>query len=423
MTPDFSETTVAKHLVIVAYHAPPLGGIAAIRVAKLAKHLAQQGWIITLVTHQAPKDAVLDTSLAAELPESVTVIPIAYTPVAQKIRKLLGKWHWASAWLNRWWVPDETLPWAWAAKRWLKNNPQLCDAIVSSSPTPVAHLIGQALKRQNPNAVWVMDLRDEWSLNPNAATGGFIHACNKGLERQLFNDATYIGVINEALKCKYTAVLPEAMACKLRVLPNGFDDEQMASIRALAKPKEPNAPFTIAYAGSFYGNRTPEVFFAALQLLKDDGRLLPNQLHVVFYGKTKGYKPSVEGVAFTHGGVLPYEDTLKALLAADVLLHISSLPDATGGKVFDTMGLHKPMLALIHRSTPHRENDLEAFLEPTGLSTVAQYNDVEAVAAALEGLLRRWQGGDLERVQPNIDYIHQFTRQATALAFHQLLSR
>jgi glycosyltransferase involved in cell wall biosynthesis len=407
-----------RRLTIIAFHAPPRGGIASIRAAKLAKYLTRLGWEITILTSKPDQGEPLDPSLMSELPVNVQIVQLPFWNVQQRVRKLFGKLPGVYQCLQACWIPDDKVPWGLYAIIWLLLHPQKTDAIVSTSPTAVSHFLAALLHAQNPKAPWLIDLRDEWSLNPYANNNPWHHFWNVRLERWLFGWASHIGVVNQALHDKYARHLNKALSQKLTILHNGFDHEQIADILSnqAAEEQPIKSRLTFAYAGSFYGDRTPVIFFEALQHLFEQNVIPATAIAIQFCGNTKQYKLEYPGLEFVQSGFLPYEKTLSVLAQADVLLHISSVPDAHGGKTFDYIGLGKPILALIHSPS-----DLETLLKSTNLATIAQFNSVQAVESAITEIYLAWQTGQLNPT-PNQTYIDQYTRLALAEKIDQLLT-
>ena len=66
-----------KHVLVVAYHFPPIGGAGAQRPARLAGHLVEEGYSSTVITGPGPgvgRWTPEDAALGHEIPASINVL-------------------------------------------------------------------------------------------------------------------------------------------------------------------------------------------------------------------------------------------------------------------------------------------------------------------------------------------------------------
>jgi glycosyltransferase involved in cell wall biosynthesis len=141
-----------RHVLLIAYYFPPVGGAGTQRPAKFAKYLGEFGWRTTVLTRPArPQER--DDSLLADVPASVKV---------ERVEPAEGPPGWASS-----------LPQIDCASGWLEPAfERACrlarqdrfDAIlVTMSPFDLGFL-GERLA-QTLDVPLVVDLRDPWALD------------------------------------------------------------------------------------------------------------------------------------------------------------------------------------------------------------------------------------------------------------------
>ena len=63
-----------RHVLVIHYHFPPLGGAGVQRVLKFVKYLPEFGWDVTVLTSSSRAYAVTDESLLADVPPEVRVV-------------------------------------------------------------------------------------------------------------------------------------------------------------------------------------------------------------------------------------------------------------------------------------------------------------------------------------------------------------
>ena len=274
------------------------------------------------------------------------------------------------------------LPKAWpaCARAWKEHRP---DAVLTSGPPHVVHLLGLLLKRRY-GLPWVADFRDPWvkgcqvagvripkgwwpaRLEPVVMRHADVIAANTPLARETLRDA-----------------YPECGE-KMVVLTNGFDPEDFA-------PRDPAAgtggAFRIVHAGEMYAGRDPRPFLDAVRDLQ--GRcpcrvgLIGRTGDLTFDLGEEIRHRGLEGAVSVRGQV-PYAETLEELPRADILLLMDSPGRRVGvpAKLYEYLGTGRPILALAER-----DGDLASLLRESGVPhRIASPSDPAEIARGVAEL-------------------------------------
>jgi glycosyltransferase involved in cell wall biosynthesis len=264
-----------KHLLIVAYYFPPIGGIASIRLARFAEILPELGWETTVL---APRDTphaadgrlgfsesrvVRSTSIELSRLGRIgmgaragrgSVATDAATP-RQRLRRFAHRYLF---------FPDGQVGWypgaLLAGRRVLRM--QRFDAVLSSSDPITAHLIARRLARI-AGIPWVAEFRDPWvDLLPADAPHRRRAAA---VERALASAATRVAMPTRTWADHYGRLWER----NVDVLPNGFDD----CLTAAPTPESP----TLTHIGTYYpGRQRMTALWTAIARARDvDPRFAP----------------------------------------------------------------------------------------------------------------------------------------------------
>jgi glycosyltransferase involved in cell wall biosynthesis len=297
----------ARRVLFVAFHFPPDGEIGSVRPYQFARHLGDFGfepWILTVRPEFAerldpafrvegiPEEHVIRTVKARTLRDVLLewgqkVRPSELTPHSSAAdadpsgsaspRHPLQKAIVANS-LALLAFPDKHIGWrrpAVVAGQDLMSRVRF-DAIVSSSPPRVTHLIARALARRH-RVPWVMDFRDPWYIQPGLlAATAMLRFLHSGLFHRHASRGDAIVANTERLRASIAATLgrPARTLC----IPNGFDRSSGAS--EVAEPEG----FAIGYFGQFMGGRDVLPFLRGLRLWIDRGGTRPRDVRVRFVG-------------------------------------------------------------------------------------------------------------------------------------------
>ena len=244
-----------RHVLIVSYYFPPIGGIGSIRMARFAECLPEFGWEPTII---APSDTPHAPDPHLSFPREKVVRsrsielarlggagrPAASSPPVQSSgdRRLALRSLARSAAHRYVYYPDAQIGWypgaVRAGLRVLRDT--RFDAVFSSSNPITAHLVARTLARK-ARVPWVAEFRDPWAdrLPPDHVH----HRRAARLQRSLVTAAEAVVVPTPTMATHLSAQWGRDVA----LIPNGHDVEQPVS----GRPAQP----TLTYVGSFYPGR------------------------------------------------------------------------------------------------------------------------------------------------------------------------
>lgn len=420
-----------KRVLLVAYDFPPRGAAGVFRVAKFARYLPEWGWepVVVTVADAGPHP---DPALLDELPPGIEILRVGAAtrarPSAAAVPVAPGQ-GWRSS-PRRWIVPDPQIVWipgaVRAAAERLKRGG--IAAIMTSAPPFSTSLVGYILKRMHPHLPWLMDMRDLWSEGPDQRLL-LPYKLNRSLEQLCLRTADHTTVVTEGVRqlmIRRLAADPERMT----TLTNGFDPNDLPS-PLLGRERAANGagprPLLLQYVGTISGMRTPasEGFFTALRRLQREG-VDSGQLRVQLIGS---FAPPVHRWAeeLVAAGIveilpfLPHSEAIRGMAGADALLLI--LTDDWEGRVvhtsklFEYLAVGRPILAV---APP---GEVTRLLEQEQAGVWASPGDVDAIVAALRGLLATHANGESIVAEATGGRFRRFERRELTGQLARLLDR
>lgn len=398
-----------KRLLVIAHEFPPVGGSSVMRALKFAKYLPAHGWHPVILTVY-PEDCYgnrgwgLDTSLLAQIEDRASVHRIP-SPLEGRLRRLTQKlgssggldvtpagarksFRWSRVWdlpilrsfLTRHDVAGLWLPYAYRYALKLVREEKV-DAILTTSPPHLTHLVGYWLKRRT-RLPWVTDFRDGWT--DNFVFGGpspLRRRLNRRLERNIVTLADANFVVTQYLLAAFQRAYP-AQAEGFHLLRNGFDPDDFA----IAYPATSPDVVTFLHVGSLWLWRDPVPLLEAFRQLFAEGRLNPEKVRVQLIGPLSYDR---EAWPLADVEVIPpveHAEAIRRMVGAGVLLLITSMQEGEGAftsKVSEYLAAKRPILALTPPS-----GELAELLGSWPLATTASPADVGQIKA---GILRAYQ--------------------------------
>jgi len=375
-----------RRVLMVAYHFPPLGGIASLRALRFARHLPSFGWEPWVVAPRRgdyqsdpslvhPEDRVartgsLELSRLARSAVGTLTPTLSLSGPSLRVRARAAIRHW----LYR---PDAQIGWypfAVAAGRRLLREHRF-DAILSSSFPVTAHLVGRRLHRDSGLA-WVADFRDLWSDWSEAR-----RASKARLEQSLLREATATTTVSPS----YAEALRARGSRRVEVLTNGFDPEDFPTTSAPANG-------VAAYLGTYYpGIQDLPTAIRAIGALAREG----SGLRLRFIGDYPSVlRPEVEAAGLESRtdatGFIPHPLAVEQLSRASVLLlggptsaDTVAMRGNVAAKVFEYLGSRRPILMIGDPDT-----DVAGMLRPFARACVVGVGRVDEAVDALRQLLR-----------------------------------
>jgi len=260
--------------------------------------------------------------------------------------------------------------------------------VYSSSPPYTCALLGRRIARR-AGVPWVPEFRDPWS--------GFLSAPRRPepartiehrLERGVVRDADRVVIAWRGIATDFEAKYPGVAGDKFRLVPNGYDPEDVEGV-----PPTENPRFTVVYTGSMYGVRNPDSFLRAAARLRQEGRLDPARVCLRFIGRFGDEvremfrRPEVADMVEEVSYVPHARSVAEARGAHVLLLVVDDYPGAEGivpGKVFEYIGAQRPLMALAP------EGAVADLVRKTGAGDVLGQHDVDGIAAVLGRLYDEW---------------------------------
>jgi glycosyltransferase involved in cell wall biosynthesis len=430
-----------RRVLFVAFHFPPDAEIGSVRPYQFARHLANLGfepWVLTVRSEFAERldptfrpegiseahvirttkartlrDVLLERGQKSRPAESTPRPPSAVdagspgSPSPRPLTKAIVDS--ALALLT---FPDKHIGWrrpAVAAGEDLMSRVRF-DAIVSSSPPRVTHLIGRGLARRH-RVPWVMDFRDPWYAHRGRrSVTAMLRFLHSRLLRQHASRADAIVANTDRLRASLAATLgwPARTLC----IPNGFDPSASAS--AAGEPEG----FAIGYFGQIMPHRDVLPFLRGLRLWINRGGTRSRDVRVRFVGS--GFEAVQRRAAeleladhIRFEGPVP-RDRVRELLARQyvLLLVATAQPLQLPGKAYEYLAAGRRILAVAEPDGATAD-----FL--AGLPGCVVVSTPEGAADALERFWCEQQAG----AAASIDHSHrlehgtylQRTRELAAL--------
>lgn len=419
-----------RHVVLVAYYFPPLGGSGVQRVAKWAKYLPQNGWDVTVLTVEPGSYFAFDTTLLDEViaagvcivrtqsldPTRVRGSQKAILMPSERRRKLF-------TWLTGlFFLPDNKRGWMPHARKVFdqlgEENP--VDLVLSSAPPYTSLRVGDALAH-HLGVPHVMDYRDDWIDNPRHRYPTPLHKrWHRRQERAVIGGASAVLTINRSIADLLQERHPGIC---VQVLPQGFDPDDISAVTGSDGRTHTRTRMRVLYSGMFYDAQQPDTMLRAAALLMERNPDLADALELRFVGLFPEEKKSLVdslGLAgvVSFGGYVSHAESVKELVNADVLWMTVGRQKGehmiSTGKLHEYMGTGKPILALAP------EGEVRGALQGYGASWSVMPEDIGGTATVLATLLERHVTDSLPTGAS--EWIGQYDRERQGKLLSDLLS-
>ncbi len=383
-----------KRVLIITYYWPPGTGAGVFRWLKFSKFLGDFGWEPVIYTPENPEAQGTDHSLEKDIPGGITVLrrpirePYRYYKILtgrkqeEKIqsgflseRRKPGLADKVATWIRgNCFIPDARKFWIKPSvrflTRWLHDNP--VDAILSTGPPHSMHIIGMKLKERF-GMPWLADFRDPWTqidfydklmLTPRADRK------HRRLEQKVLSRADKLLTVSQ----HGAHDMEKICGRHVEVVTNGFDPDDFSDL-----PPTDKQEFCITHLGSMNADRNPDMLWKVLSGLVMSDPFFSEYLKVRLIGKTDF---SVQE-SLIHYGIHPFVECIpplshhqalaKAATSAILLLPLNNTPNVMGittGKLFDYLGLRRPILCIGPPS-----GDAATIIRETQSGTTVHFHD------------------------------------------------
>jgi glycosyltransferase involved in cell wall biosynthesis len=398
-----------RRVLVLAYFFPPLGGGGVQRTLKHVKYLPQYGFDPVVLTTRFVWSPISDATLAAEVPAETTVIRAPELPLHVArwgLQRALRRMRLSTAPASYLGWPDEAAGWVpgatWRALRTVRRKRP--DVLYSTSSPVSAHLVALIVSRLT-GLPWVADFRDAWTRNPQGeVVGGPFARLSEWLERKVVERARALIVVDDSVELLGV----EHDHPRRVVIRNGVDPEDVLS--ASEPPR--NARFRLAYVGALYGERDAAPVFAALRALIDRGVVDPGKVEVRLVGhQALDASLDLQRIPVTRVGYVDHAAAIEEMTNADSLLFYAPPSNrGSSGKIFEYLAAGRPVLCVAGS-----DNFAFQLVDELDAGPCAEPSDPAGIEAAIEGLYRRWEDGEL-RVSAGVraEVFRRFSRPALA---------
>ena len=387
-------------VLLVSFYWPPAGGGGVQRPLKLAQYLPALGFEMHVLAPDDPRWVHADPDL--RVPSQAWVHRARYIgPSGRKpSEELAGKdgleraATQARLFGRRLLAPDENVSWNLtaipAAIRLVREHG--IHVVITTSPPNSVHLVGAAVQKAT-GARWLADLRDSVVAHPHRRAESIAVRAKERVDGAI---ARAVAGRADAIVCVSDAIAEEVRSLRPRgpvaTIANGCDFDDFAGLEY-----DPGERFRITHAGSFFGKRDPRPF---LQAVRDSGR----DVRARFLGdfRTADREWAEELGLGDRLELIPYAPRSASLaLQRDSEALLLLIPEAGGrgkgvlsGKVFEYLAAGRPILAAVPPDGAAAD-----LIRETQAGVVAAPDDAEALRAALDELVERFQDGGLPDVE------------------------
>jgi len=419
-----------KHVLVIAYLFPPLGGGGVQRTTKFVKYLARNGWKVTVLSVKPSRFYVVDEQLFHDIPQNVKVIRTAFYSVNFLLaifRKL--KLRFLATFLTKFLIPDPEIGWLLPAARAAKAlcQSERFDVLYTTSSPYTAHLVGLTLQKKFPHLKWIADFRDPWTQNKLAyeTLGKIRQRLDTMLEKKILRTAHQI--ISVTKMCSDNLISEFNLApAKVNTIYNGFDEEDFEKIlsKRSIQPKATNI-FEIVYCGSAYGDYSPARFIDTM--LKQVIQFTP-ELRMTFVGnscrfvksflKKSGYSDHFSNF-FQLRGYVSHSESIEAMMQANLLLLVipNRIPYNMTGKIFEYMRIGAPILAAVPVN-----GEAARIIRNVRAGFVVDPENTDEIAEIVLQAYSKWKVGALT-VEPDQTKIAHFRRDMLTLQLTKVFNK
>ena len=431
-------------LLFVAYYFAPETAVATRRAARIARSLADRGWLVDVVArelrlaesvdpalwrdhpgvtvHRAPvlsakqharawrqqrlqrvaaSAPVTSASPAAATAPSAPASAGQVAPMRGAARTVLDFAHRNFA------IPDPEVGFLAPAVALGARLPRP-DVVLATLPPPTAALVGHALARRFGVGL-VLDYRDPWlGTQEFSQLPPWRQRLETAMERSIVDHGAHAVAttrgIAETLQGRY--------GVDVAYVPNACEPERFAHVvpRVFAVP-------TLVYTGNLYGGRGLEQVFASMARLRAAGQATPRLCYLGATNREAQAQAEAAGVLdlVDLEGMRPAAEALAAMRGATANVNVVGAHHARQipAKAFEQIAARRPILL----QTP-LPSDTASLLADVPAVHVVQVGDAAAMDAAIAALTvaEVHDAGDaipaLLTVEATIDALEAVLRQA-----------
>jgi glycosyltransferase involved in cell wall biosynthesis len=245
---------MTKRVLMIAFHFPPSGAVAAQRAHKFARYLPEFGWEPLVVSRRPTALQPRDESFAGKPAPVEELDPTELSRILGVLPR-----RWIDPVRRFFCIPDEETGWKKLLRRRL---PDLIERhrpdVLWANSVPTGSLVAAASAARQARIPLVVDFHNEWTRNMYYRPATRWHdAAHHRLEREVIDSAALVTTLNPVHSDDLRTRFPKA---RVETIENGCDPEDYA-----VEPARPERrPIVFTYAGAVYGYQSPEPFLRAL---------------------------------------------------------------------------------------------------------------------------------------------------------------
>lgn len=245
---------MTKRVLMVAFHFPPSGAVAAQRAHKFARYLPEFGWEPVVVARRPDPLQPLDESFAGNPAPAEVLDPAERS----RLLGLLPK-GWIDPVRRFFCVPDEDTGWRKLLRKRLpgliaRHRPD----VLWANSVPTGSLVAAAAAAKDSGVPLAVDFHNEWTRNMYYRPSTRWHdAAHHRLEREVIETARVVTTLNPMHTDDLRTRFPGA---RIETIENGCDPGDYA----VASADPSRRPVVFTYAGAVYGYQSPAPFLQAL---------------------------------------------------------------------------------------------------------------------------------------------------------------
>jgi hypothetical protein len=427
-----------KHLLIISYYFPPMGGGGIQRISKLLKFWDYAEYKVSVLTVKSSFFYAEDTSIQVDIPAPVSIYRTETCDPFRLlffVNRLLGRSGTGSrkypresgAFLRKisgfLFLPDSRILWLPFALRFIRkiHRKNCVDVILATVPPFTTGIIAYFSKRIY-SIPFVVDFRDSWTDNPYLPHVSRIHNFLQNLlEKLIINNANGITFVNPNLKKFYLRKYKALEMMYTQVIRNGYDPDDFPPKKV--DNSKLDKIFRIGIMGTVYSQgNSPEPLLAAVSELLKESPDIKDKLRIVFIGKWSidflkkigvyqidyllewvDYLPHVQALAFANG---------MDAFALAIEDRYSGSENVTPGRIYEYLYFRKPILAMCPL-----ESDIAWLIQNCQAGVVVEYHQLTAIKQILKNWIENKESiYDLYKFV-RIKKYHRYNQAAQMLQF------